>query len=78
MVVTWVGVPLVLFACDSCAIAALVIGIVRDDLPLPLGISYGFTGFAGGVGNWVVVGGTYLDLLESRERCPVLIRILTT
>ena len=34
----------VLFLCDLCAIAALILGIVNQQLPLPLLISYAYTG----------------------------------
>lgn len=39
-------IPL-LWLCDACGIMALIAGLMRGVLPIPLAISYGFTGLAG-------------------------------
>ena len=36
----------ILLLCDTCAFMALVVGVMRHCLPIPLAISYGFTGMA--------------------------------
>ena len=33
--------------CDLCSLGGLILGIVKGDLPVPLGISYGVTTLAG-------------------------------
>ena len=45
------GLWLIVFLCDLCSLAGLILdrylGIVKGNLPVPLGISYGVTTLAG-------------------------------
>ena len=41
------GVVLIVGLCDLCSLGGLILGIVKGDLPVPLGISYGVTTLAG-------------------------------
>ena len=52
-------------ACDICALAALIMGVVKGNLPIPMGISYGITVVAGHAFFFL-----FFALLRSNPREP--------